>query len=499
MRMVKKLYECFPIILLLIVGFSFRYIGIIKNLSFWNDESHTAIFSRGILWHSAPINEIGIGTGLYQLPLYYITALSFKIFGISEFAGRLPSIIAGTFLIGIVFYITRKIVGIREAYIAAFLTAFSQIQLAWSTQLRPYIWLEIFTFIIMYLCYKNLKNRSVIIDKYIIIATILSLVASLFHGTGLINTVLVVLTIFYKSLVNKKYIYILLLIILAIIGYSIIYFSLSSVSRSLHYVWIFRFNTLHYRVFLTANYTWLILGTIGGSIYLFFRNKLLFATLATFVITIFVFAIFKINTDYVRYSLPAFPLLYVLFAIGIVFIAKMPTFLIKNNFWKNIAFYFVIILILFSITRPNTKIKFIPSYYYTINGDMRENPIVDYKKAFSIMENLIKEKNDVIVMDAINDRVPWYLPKQKYIYLVQKPLFDKDPLFGEQTISTTKEFEIEKTKYKRGVVLIENWESQTAPDLQKHIRNNLKHEADVNNLPYNEADKWSISIYSWGL
>lgn len=498
MRTVKKLYECLPIILLLIVGFSFRYIGIIKNLSFWNDEIHAAIFSRGILWHGIPVSEIGTGTGLYQLPFYYVTALFFKLFGTTEFAGRLPSVIIGTFLIGIVFYISRKIIGIREAYIAAFLTAFSQMQLAWSTQLRPYIWLETFTFIIVYFCYKNINNKTHFIDKNIIVAILLSIIASLFHGTGLINIGFVIIAIILKSLINKKFIYILSLIPLVIVGIIIIYFSLSPINRNLSSLLQLKTDTLHYRVFLRANYSWLILGSMLGSLYFLIKNKLLFMMLFSSIILIFIAAIFKINSGYVRYSLPAFPLLYVLFATGIVFLFKICTFFVKNNLWKNILSNTFIVLIIILVAKNNDKINFSPSYYYTINGDMRENPVVDYKKAFSIMKNLMKGQ-DVIVMDAWNDRVPWYLPGQKYIYLLQYKPDDIDVQFGEKMVSTIYEFEKEKNSYKKGVVLVENWESQTAPDLQKHIRNNLKHEADINNLPYNEADKWSISVYSWGL
>ena len=66
-------------------------------------------------------------------------------------------------------------------------------------------------------------------------------------------------------------------------------------------------------------------------------------------------------------------------------------------------------------------------------------------------------------------------------------------------ISTISEFNREKSKYPYGVVLVENWESQASPELQEYIRTTLKKEFDVNNLPYNEADKWSISVYSWNL
>src|SRR3989344_5337751 len=87
------------IFLCVMFGFWFRYEGIVKNLSFWNDEIHTAIFSRAILWQGAPVTEIGASTGLYQSAFYYATAASFSLFGLTEFAGRLPSVLVGSLFI----------------------------------------------------------------------------------------------------------------------------------------------------------------------------------------------------------------------------------------------------------------------------------------------------------------------------------------------------------------------------------------------------------------
>ena len=129
---------------------------------------------------------------------------------------------------------------------------------------------------------------------------------------------------------------------------------------------------------------------------------------------------------------------------------------------------------------------------------MRENPIVDYAIAFDKIRKMISGKKSVILMDAWNDRIPWYLPDQEYIFLTKNEKYI-DPTFNEKMVGTIAGFESEKKRYQSGVVLVENWESLTPPDLQKHIRDTLTRKFDVENLPYNEADKWSISIYTWGL
>ncbi len=119
---------------------------------------------------------------------------------------------------------------------------------------------------------------------------------------------------------------------------------------------------------------------------------------------------------------------------------------------------------------------------------------MDYKYAFSRIDTLIKTKKNTIILDAWYDRVEWYLPSRKFGWLLKSVPYKNIPI-----AYNTQQFKSIKSNYKSGIVIIENWESLTPPELQNHIRKTLKHEFDVNNLPYNEKDMWSISIYSWGL
>ena len=102
-------------------------------------------------------------------------------------------------------------------------------------------------------------------------------------------------------------------------------------------------------------------------------------------------------------------------------------------------------------------------------------------------------------MDAWNDRVPWYLPGQKYIFLFKDGAGKIDPVFGEKILGTIKEFEAEKKLYESGIVIVEDWESLMNEDIKEYVRKNLKFEFTVQDLPYNENDHWGISVYSWGI
>jgi hypothetical protein len=417
------------------------------------------------------------------------------LFGINEFTGRLPSIIAGTLLVLAIFYITRKITDDRIAVFAAAITSFSQMQLAWSTQLRPYIWLELCSLAVIYFCYQHIQHRRRFLDRYLFYSLCITGISFFFHTTGLMNIVLIALAVVIKSIYEKKYVYILLLAPISLLFIGALYLMYHTA-----FDLIFRFenDTLHYRIFITQNYKWLVAGALLGAMLLLrkHRNLAIFLSLST--LAIFSMAIFKIQSNYVRYSLTAFPILYILFSAGVFY-----TIDILNSYAGKPVYKYLItaVIIVLSLVYPlkKQKILLVPEYYYTINADMHENPIVDYKTAFEKIEDLIKDRPDAILLDAWNDRVPWYMPHRRFVFVNRDKQVNRDTMFGEEMIATIAQFEELKQHNRAGVVIVENWESQTYPEVQDYFRKTLTHEFDVNNLPYNENDKWSISIYSWGI
>ncbi len=490
----KKQYLVYILLVVIVIlGLTYRFIGIQKGLSYWNDEDHVALYARGILQSGLPINDYGQDLGIYQVGLFYITALFFNLLDNNELVGRLPSVLIGTFLICAIFFIVKKILGTKEAIVAATLMSFSQMQLAWSTQLRPYIWMELYTVIITYFCYLNVKQKN-IIDRNIICAFFIAILSTLFHGTGVLNFILISMVLLFQVLKQKQYKYIIYFIPIVVVSIVFIVFSFPNAILKIFYL---DFDITHYMRFFIKNYIWLLSGSAIGAYALWKTNRNLLLILCSFIVVIFTMAIFKLNARYVRYSITAFPLLYILFSIGFIYTIDTATKNIKNSY-KSALMVVAISLLFFSFPLYTNKLIVIPQNYYSINADVRENPIVDYKTAFGRIKKLIHGKDNVVIMDAWNDRVPYYLPNQPFI-LLMKDTKTVDPQYGEKIVGTIHDYEKIKAQYKSGIVLIENWESLTPIELQNHMRSTLKHEFDVNNLPYNENDKWSISIYSWGL
>ena len=477
--------------ILFLLGLFFRLQNISHEASYWNDESHVAVYGRAITETGKAIDPTGYSTGIYQVALYYLTALSFFIFGMTEFAGRLPSALTGALLIPFIYFVTKKLIGSREGVVASFLMTFSQMQLAWSTQLRPYIYMELFTLLVIFLVYKYLDNKS-ILNKFLILSFFVSLISLLFHGTGIYNVVILGSAFLYKIIKFKKWRYIAVLIIAGSLTLYLI-----SLTPFFNSNLLLKFNTyfVHYRVFLTHNYLWLIAGSLIGFIYLYLKQKRKLAfLLGLSVAFIILFSLLKVHDRYVRYSITAFPLLYILYSIGVVGIFK-EVFNQKISFLKTILLSLIVIFLGFYLPIKDEKIILTPKKYYSLNADMRENPIVNYKSAFSKIRKLIQRKEKTIFIgDAWYDRILWYLPYvENYYWLMVSDSKD------ERFINKISYFQEIKSQYDAGIVIVENWESMTPPELQEHIRKTLKYEFTQGTVPGNEKDLWSISVYSWGL
>src|SRR3989338_2847429 len=120
MRMRSVLYKiaCFSLLLF----FAFALFYHLGRFSFWQDEAETALLAKSILKFGLPLSHWDgiwvthfhgqesrvdhLWTHTPWLP-FYLTALSFKLFGFHEWAGRLPFALAG-FLSAIVLFLAVK-------------------------------------------------------------------------------------------------------------------------------------------------------------------------------------------------------------------------------------------------------------------------------------------------------------------------------------------------------------------------------------------------------
>ncbi len=57
----------------------------------------------------------------------------------------------------------------------------------------------------------------------------------------------------------------------------------------------------------------------------------------------------------------------------------------------------------------------------------------------------------------------------------------------------------QKSKYEKGILIVEDWESILPEDIKQYAKKNMKRELRVKGLPQAKGDIWPIEVYSWGL
>lgn len=180
--------EYIIIIFLMISGFILRIydLGI---QSFWLDEAISSIAATALLDDGLPILPSGVlySRGILNTSLI---ALSFDVFGFTEFAARIPSVLFGTLTISLAYLIGSRWGNARIGVIAAVLVAFSVWEIAWSRQARMYQQLQFFYLLSLYLFHELTINKSL---KWLVLLVFSVVGAILSHVFGYV-LILVFLT-----------------------------------------------------------------------------------------------------------------------------------------------------------------------------------------------------------------------------------------------------------------------------------------------------------------
>lgn len=96
--------------------------------SFWMDEAISSNVAAALVKHGTPSFPSGV---IYMRSILntFFMSLSFRIFDISEFSARFPSVIFGTLAITLVYMIGAKLGNRKLALLAALFIAFSVMEI----------------------------------------------------------------------------------------------------------------------------------------------------------------------------------------------------------------------------------------------------------------------------------------------------------------------------------------------------------------------------------
>ncbi|MDI9256109.1 glycosyltransferase family 39 protein [Flavobacterium sedimenticola] len=144
------------LILILLLGSIFRFYKI-DFQSIWLDEIHSINESNPNI-RLLDLYSV-IMSGEQMPPLYFYSLyFLFKIFGYTTFVARMYSAIVGILSIYAIYLLGKEMINTKVGLIVAFLVAINPFHLYFSQEVRPYIFLFLFTTLAFYYLVKFLKT-----------------------------------------------------------------------------------------------------------------------------------------------------------------------------------------------------------------------------------------------------------------------------------------------------------------------------------------------------
>jgi len=357
----------------------------INDHGFWNDELYHALGGTYILSEGKPIFPTG---DIYTRAMgyAYMVALSYKIFGISEFAGRFPSFVFTILFLVTSGYFVRRLFGTFPALLFLLLMALSPISIELTRFCRMYTTFSFFYFFAVWSFFFGIerdpqkKNTSFwstplfdfeikfgINIKLLLLSGFLFFISLHMHRLTLTFAVTLGSYILLKFLdqsfkegiqraVRSRYGAFMLLGIASILGALLILpdlFIEASSAISSKPLWATRmeFTASYYRFFLSESYPFFFFAYPVAAIYMIqkYQNIGLFLVANFFVMLLLHSFVFELKqVRYFYYLLPFFFMTVTLFAVEIVKYTwyqfqKMPQF---HSFWiKGICLIAILVFL----------------------------------------------------------------------------------------------------------------------------------------------------------
>lgn len=480
-----------------------RLKGITDPLPFWVDEFSTAKQGRYLLeyglgvWNNIP----GVVFEHHNITTHIFTALSFAVFGQSEWAARVPSVIIGSLVPVMVFIFARKVYGSITAISASLLAATSYIIITWSRQARGYVLQELLVLIALYLYVKLNEKWSKRRFAVLAFVCVLGITTHVYFYLVVGSMMLHYALYNYKKLVSKWTV-LAIVILIAILWKQGVLSVLDSPFLGANNLWYY--HSFLWRVYGLITFL-AVLGLAAG----YFNKRKETILLAIYLVLHLGFVTFGFGHYMTKYLLPVFPLLFILAA-----------YFISETFKKQ---RFVPIAAVLFIILNGDKFVVKPKMHYSLNNDFREIAVIDYNRVYGI----IQKKGDLAqgktaIIDTWTDRARWYVGNEYGpIYLFRwedesgrvtghvkntphtvKPDGTKWATHEQLAfIGTVKDLQLAMKKYPKGFIFIDD--STLPKEVIDYVKNNLKDEVAVDRLDkeiaVNPLSVWPSTLYSWGV
>jgi hypothetical protein len=387
----------FLFLLILIFGLFLRVYHL-DSQSYWIDESYSVNAALNIIEKGKPILDSGVNYSRSKL-FHYPLALMIYIFGNNEYSTRILSVISGTIMIIVLFFLVKKVSGVYVALISSFLWAFLSLSIAWSRQSRMYAMFQLFFFLTIYLFLKGYDSKN----RKLIYLSLLSLFISIeLHPLGYVLFIIIsgyvlidlisLSAVFKKNINNFKKNYNKFLeknkyLLLSFIGLAItlIFWRLDSIINVLrtesNYLPIY----LHY--FRYEFSLFFYLSVIGFFVIGSWKKRILYFLM--FFPVLYLVTVHQEMLNF-RYIFVALPVLCILTSYSLIYLI---------NQFKRLKIIQLGLIILISLSIIFSGLfTFFPKEFYLLET---ETPQPDFKSAYNYISKNISTEDIIISSHSV--------------------------------------------------------------------------------------------------
>jgi len=409
MHKFKKILIFFLFFIILVYGTFLRFHKIGEQ-SYWIDEGYTLNAVTSILEKGYPILDSNQNYDRSLLNTYLIAG-AIKLGGFNPIATRSIAAIFGIGVIILIYLLGKRFFNQLIGLGAAFLTAFSYWEIAWSRQARMYIQLQFFFLFSLYL-FNSLLTRFSYKKLIFLILTTIAAILSHFFGYFLLAIYLIIflvklveikkeeIKLFLKQKRNIITSALLLLIFMvAVIRLTRQLFNLLSSNQS--------YLGLNYQQFLLDYLPLIAILALLGMIVAVIKEK---KTLPSLLLVIayfipYLIIIFSVNTQHFRYLFFILPILFI-FSVYLLFSISQ-----KFKKYPSLIFSLLFIILIVSSSLINDRtLTFIPRNNYYLE------PFTPQPN-FALAYNIIKQAGwdeDKVIISPFTQMDKIYLGKSDY-------------------------------------------------------------------------------------
>ena len=475
MNLLSRKYLFLIMGLLILIGLELRLVFI--DLPLWYDEAQSVLIAK--MSFPQGINNYLLNVDMQHTPFYfYILHFWIYLFGESDIALKILSLIFGLLSIPYSYKLAKNFVEEKVALIAPLLLTFNTFNIVYATEVRMYSMILFLTILSTNYLFEYLKTDS---TKSLIKLTFTNfLMQYTFIGSIIFIIAQVVSTIIFyaKSKNLKKYLISNGILFVLLIPYFIVLLTFY-VKRSLFllsHVTDFSLANIFgvFQNFLSPDFGTIFWATLnpfyinlptllfvyiplflaGYIIYLSIKKSNIDVkclTLITFI-TLFVFVIFAINKTIVlapRYLIFLSPLLLILLTTGLKYL--------KKSLIIFYIVYYIIFSTIFVFTDNNVKI-------------LKTNALM---ASVNVINSLKLSNKDVVIMPFASSVIAHYLddtsPKVPCLEAIQElRVYDNKNIYSEKTISDFRTKRVNDVF--RGLILSNNYISE---NFHNYILNNF--------------------------